>query len=253
MKEKKQGSVHYWTIQICLECIANLKDNNYVITNVNIIPNDNHENDHALSNGSNNDPDDSTEFKHNYSGFLDEHKVSDYEDNELTHGMSEIFKEFIANQLRERDVLHELKEQIIFLKKEIRHKNIIIDTSIDEKSNTRCTDKPATGSKADINNENILGHNTNILFEPVTRKSSKRELGEPQTLNLVNRFRGLNQEEIIREEAHGNPESTFRFQQNEIKSQSLSNRNRANPIINLHPERDIIAYGGARKKTLAGN
>ena len=78
-------------------------------------------------------------------------------------------------------------------------------------------------------------------------------MGGPQTLNLVNRFRGLNQEEIIREEAHVNPESTFRYQQNEIKSQSLSNRNRANPIRNLHPERDIIAYGGARKKTLAGN
>ena len=110
----------------------------------------------------------------------------------------------------------------------------IIDALIDENRNTRCTDKPATGSKADINNENILGHNTNVLIELVTRKNSKRELGEPQTLNLVNRFRGLNQEEIIREEAHVNPESTFRYQQNETKSQSLSNR--ANPIINLHPE-----------------
>ena len=111
MKEKNEDT------NICLECIAKLKDNNYVITNVNIIPDDNHENDHALSNDSNNEPDDSTEFKHNYFGFLDEHKVSDYEDSELTHGMLEIFKEFIAhNQLRERDVLHELKEQIIFLK-----------------------------------------------------------------------------------------------------------------------------------------
>lgn len=173
-----------------------------------------------------------------------------------------------------------LKDQIIYLKAEMTHKNNVIESLIKNQLPLQCNtttannntnntvnkDSLLNNNESMIENISIMSDSSNIMesdeyqpiisdymkWQPVKRKHTKNKFARTtadQYINYHNKYNVLNIEENKKQDDMENNDFSQMNNNHIIMNGNYNNRRRPNTIINESPEKDIIKYS----KVVPGN